>query len=242
MEKFWKLLNRTYAMRIIFLALCFSICWSGVTGTLSVSSDVEKSEGNKFQAGVWGNPAPELPNPNPGTPIVRLNHIIITEVLYDPTGTDTGHEWVELYNGTSGNVDMSGMELNATSGDYFVFPSGFTLSQYSFVVVHWRAEGTNIQTNLYTGTAGYDVNMGDSSGSVSLFKNGTHSKDTIIDFLEYGAGDQTWENDAVDANIWTEDNFIPDVAESHSIEKIEEDIDANLASEFKDQAIPNPGL
>jgi hypothetical protein len=37
--------------------------------------------------------------------------------------------------------------------------------------------------------------------SKTLFKNNIQSKDTIIAYIEYGAGDQTWENDAVAAEI-----------------------------------------
>lgn len=221
-------------MRIVFLALCFSICWSGVAGTLSVTSDTEKSEGNKFVAGVWGTA--------PTTPSARLDHIVISEVFYDPVETDTGLEWIELYNGTSGEVDMSGMDLYATTGDDFIFPSGFKLSQFSFVIVHWNAAGTDLGINLYTGApSGFD-NMGNTTGWVALFKNSTHTKDTVVDYIEYGAGGQTAESKAVDAGIWTAGNFIPDVAEGHSIERIEKDADLNLASDFKDQATPTPGL
>jgi len=37
--------------------------------------------------------------------------LIITEVLYDVPGDDSGYEWVELFNGTTETVDLSGYSL-----------------------------------------------------------------------------------------------------------------------------------
>ncbi|OGI26458.1 MAG: hypothetical protein A3J76_00710 [Candidatus Moranbacteria bacterium RBG_13_45_13] len=217
----------------IVLLASFASLWGGVFGTVAISSDIEKSENNKFEAGEWDDDL--------AVPLTQLDHIVITEVLYDDSSDDdTGKEWIELYNGTDGEVDMSGMDLFATTGDDFIFPGGFKLSQFSFVVVHWNLVGSDSATDLYTGTSDSFDNMGNTSGWVALFKNSTHSKDTIIDYLEYGAGGQTAESKAADAGIWTAGDFIPDVNEGYSIEKKEKDIDLNKASEFKDQSIPTP--
>lgn len=39
------------------------------------------------------------------------NAITISEIYYDPTGTDAGHEWIEIYNDESELVDLSGWKL-----------------------------------------------------------------------------------------------------------------------------------
>jgi hypothetical protein len=46
------------------------------------------------------------------TPVAAL---AISEVLYDALGTDTGYEWVELWNGGAGDVDLSGYFLGTTA-------------------------------------------------------------------------------------------------------------------------------
>lgn len=38
---------------------------------------------------------------------------ILSEVMYDPTGSDGGLEWVELYNPTSESIDLSGFSLGS---------------------------------------------------------------------------------------------------------------------------------
>ena len=44
--------------------------------------------------------------------------LIITEIFYDPDGGDDGYEWVEIYNGTYADIDLSGYSLGAGGTDY----------------------------------------------------------------------------------------------------------------------------
>ncbi len=37
--------------------------------------------------------------------------ISITEIMYDPAGTDTNREWIEIYNGSSLSIDITGYSL-----------------------------------------------------------------------------------------------------------------------------------
>jgi hypothetical protein len=152
-------------------------------------------------------------------PQVVFGNVVINEVLYDAGTNDTGNEYVILYNNDELAADLTNYELNTVSGDYYVFPS-FSLGAKSFVAIHWRTEGINSQTDLYTGISGYNANMGDTSGWTALFEGhpttGT-AKDLIIDYLEYGTGAKTWEGAASDAGIWTAGNFIPDISAGKSI-------------------------
>ena len=44
-------------------------------------------------------------------------HVVINEVEANPAGTDTGNEWVELYNPTDQTVNIGGWKLSTTYGD-----------------------------------------------------------------------------------------------------------------------------
>jgi hypothetical protein len=44
-------------------------------------------------------------------------HIVINEIEQDPTGTDAGYEWVELYNPTANSVNISDWTVSTTAGD-----------------------------------------------------------------------------------------------------------------------------
>ena len=160
---------------------------------------------------------------------------VINEILFDPSGTDTGLEKIELYNPDDLAVDMSGWELYPDGIGYFVFPSGFSIFPRSFAAIHLRSSGPNDEHNLYHNAA--TLNLGNSSGSVALFRPSGRSKDTIADFARYhkklGAGERkTWEATAVEAGLWTAGSYvdISDFGEGNSIGLATDGIRQNSAS------------
>lgn len=165
--------------------------------------------------------------------------VVINEVLYDPAGADTGQEWIELYNPGPGAADLGGFELNAASGDYYRF-SGMILAEKSFLLVRWATAGENSAANLYTGKAGYG-NMGNSHGWVALFNSSTHSKSTLVDYLEYGEAGQTWEGAAKDAGLWSSGDFIPTAASGSSLGLKVDGQEANRSADWQVFTEPSPG-
>ena len=203
--------------------LIATMLFVGVTYTGAYFSDSVISSGNTFTAGTW--------TPGPVT---------ITEVLYDPSGVDSGLEWIELANNGLYTINLSGYVMhcdNIVASYDFVFPT-FSLLPGSKVVVHLRAAGVNSSTDLYWLDTGSD-NMGDTSGSVGLFKDSTKDFTVMMDFVQYGAGDQDGENKAVTAGIWIEDDFVFDVVGGHSIQLIS--TDSNSSADWFDQSVPNSG-
>jgi len=73
-------------------------------------------------------------------------HIVISEVMFDPDGLDTGREWVEIYNPTTSNVDLSGWYVGdvGPNGEYgsglYRFPPGATLVAEGVIVLAHQAE------------------------------------------------------------------------------------------------------
>lgn len=162
-------------------------------------------------------------------------NIVISEIFYNALGTDTGEEWVELYNKSYSVFDLTGYELNASSGDYYTFTN--TLEAKNCLVIHWNSEGIDTESDLYTGLDDFS-NMGNTSGWVALFNDSVHSSSTIVDYLEYGAGGETWESTADAAGIWVAGDFIPTVGEGHSIEYLGS---GDASSDWQDQSYPTPG-
>ncbi len=170
------------------------------------------------------------------------NTVVINEVLYDPSGSDPGQEWVELYNAGDLSVDLTGYELNAASGDYYKFPS-LSLKSKSFVTVHWGKAGVDDddEANLYTGSSGF-ATIGNTKSSITLFNSATHSKSTIVDYLEYGLAGQTWESTAVSAGIWTVGDFIADSKEGSSLGLNMDGADTDTSSDWQSFIAPTPNL
>lgn len=166
-------------------------------------------------------------------PHALLAGVVINEILFDPAGTDTGLEKVELYNPDAA-ADMGGWELYPDGIGYFTFPSGFSLGAQSFAVVHLRTSGTNDAQNLYHSAA--TGNMGNSSGSIAIFRPGGRGKDTIADFVRYhrpGAAERkTWESAAQEAGLWTAGEFVDITgwSEGSSLGLAADGVRANAAS------------
>ncbi|OHA09507.1 MAG: hypothetical protein A3B37_00785 [Candidatus Sungbacteria bacterium RIFCSPLOWO2_01_FULL_59_16] len=141
-------------------------------------------------------------------PLAASAAVVINEILFDPAGADTGLESIELYNPDAAAQDLSGWELYPDGIGYFIFPNGFSLSPGSFVAIHLRASGTNDAANLYHSSP--TSNMGNSSGSLALFRPGGRGAETIVDFVRYhnaakdppAAERKTWESAAVEAGLW----------------------------------------
>lgn len=173
-----------------------------------------------------------------------LANPVINEVLFDPAGTDTGLEKIELYNPGVAPLDMSGWELYPDGIGYFTFPNGFSLPAGSLAVIHLRTSGANDAANLYHPSAG--ANMGNSSGSVAVFKSGGRSQDTIADFVRYhkpGSSERkTWESTAADAGLWTTGQFvdISAIAEGNSIGLVSDGVRGGSSS-WKIFATPSIG-
>jgi len=135
--------------------------------------------------------------------------IAISEVFFDPSGTDTGLEYIVIKNFGSADVNLGGWDLYPAGVGYFNFPN-FTLAHGEEVKIHIRASGSADAANLYHGVA--SANMGNSSGSVALFSSTAHTKEMVVSYVRYqkpgSSESKTWESTASDAGIWTAGDFI----------------------------------
>ncbi len=166
--------------------------------------------------------------------------VVINEVLYDPPGSsDTGLERIELYNNGSTAVNLAGWELYPARTPYFRFGT-FTLQPGTWVVIHLRESGTDTPTDLYEGTVPTQ-NMGNTAGSVAFFDSSYHSAATLVDFVEYGAGGQTWESSAVQDSLWTAGDFVSDAPEGSSIGLFPNGADNNRSLDWREFRFPTLG-
>lgn len=194
------------------------------TRTSTPSATPSGSPTPTFAPTGTASPSPTLPPPSatPTTPPIDFP-VVINELLYDPTGTDTGLEWIELLNTGSAAFDLTGYELKPDGAAYYVFPP-FVLASGARVVIHINLVGSDSDTELFTGPSS---NMGNTAGSIVLFTGSVHSDDTIRDFMQYGAAGQSWESAAVDAGIWSSGEFTQDPDEGFSLNLDPDGIDTN---------------
>jgi hypothetical protein len=112
----------------------------------------------------------------------RLNELMARNdsAVVNPWGRYS--DWIELYNPTTGAVDLSGMSLsvNQSQPGQWVFPAGTTLAAGAYLVV-WcdgsRDAATNSLAAFNTGQS-----LDGNSGGAYLF----NSAGQVVDYVEYG--------------------------------------------------------
>lgn len=167
---------------------------------------------------------PPVCNPDP-TNSVKLN-----EFLVNPSSTDDGREWVELYNSGAADLRLDGWVIQtATSSwsDAFAFPSGTTIPAGGFFLLAGSAI-TNADINddtwsLPNGTGGDGLRLTDCEG-------------TVVDTVLYGetmtdglVGDDGTA-DVVDAGD-----------EDVSVGRYPDGVDTNASADWHPYAVPTPG-
>jgi hypothetical protein len=179
------------------------------------------------------------------------NHVLISEVLYDPYGPDDA-EFIELVNPTGSSIDLSGFSLgDALHRDDFedvrLFPESTFIGPGDCIIVATTATGFNslfgfspdfeiLDTDPLVSNMIDDPEWGDEAAFLQLGNLGDEvilrdPNDAIIDAVGYGAGN------------------VPGVvscplvsAPNHSLERFPywRDTD-NCLEDFREWPFPNPG-
>ena len=98
--------------------------------------------------------------------------IVISEVFYDTPGTDSNEEWIEIYNNTGANADLSGWTIsdNNGTGSIYTIPNGTSILDATYLTIAINSAGFNA---LYSFDA--DVYGGipalNNTGDALLLKN-----------------------------------------------------------------------
>ena len=140
-----------------------------------------------------------------------MGDVVINEVVFNPTGTDQGNEWVELYNTDTETINLAGWTLtDEDAGTVMEMPSDVSLPAGAFLLWYVDASGANDTDfsdgtgTIYSGTA-TTVSLTNTNDQVSLYASTTRDANTIQDFMQYSTNDSvdgTDAQNAVDAGIW----------------------------------------
>jgi hypothetical protein len=165
-----------------------------------------------------------------------VNHVLMSEVYYDVDaahGSETSgqNEWVELYNPTGNDIDVSGWTIgDATNEAADTLPAGTAIQAGGYLVV------TNATNTASFWTIPVDVpvvsllsSLGSNglanTGDAVFLKNGG----TTVDAMSYGT------------TVLVFDPATLDVLEGHSLRRKNYDADTDTASDWEDREVPTPG-
>jgi len=124
----------------------------------------------------------------------KADHVVFSEVMYDPPVPEfsDGKEWLELYNPTASDIDLSGLGIYDNSNNWTI-PNGIVIKAGGYVTVARNATGFYNLYGCYPTVDGFTRPL-DNGGDVLTLKSGT----TEIDMVAYKnavAGWNLWENE-----------------------------------------------
>ena len=141
--------------------------------------------------------------------------IVINEVRPKDSGGSTANQLVELHNTGASAVNIGGW-IFCHQFDYgAVLPAGFTIASGGYAVMHFNASGTNTATDVF-----FPGQVLASTTDLALYANANFtSASAIRAFIQFGGHPGSGrESVAQAAGLWTSGQFVPGVANGHSIE------------------------
>jgi len=153
------------------------------------------------------------------------NHLVINEVYYNPSGTESDEEWLELYNPTSSDIDLKDYYLKDLSDKKYTFESK-VIPVKGFLVLARDKTGF---LNLHGFNADVvDLSLTLNNGAEVLFLH--DDKDILLDTVAWGSVEAKYFQHA-------------GVKEGESLERQPKAEDTNdPAKDFIAQVDPTPGL
>jgi len=151
---------------------------------------------------------------------VRADHVVISEVYYDTSGTDSVEEYVELYNPTTSTIDISGWMVEDASSSYII-PAGSTIAPESYFTLARNGDTFLADYNKTVDVGDLSISLSNSGEQITLKDdNGIE-----IDFV-------AWENFVIGWDI---------VANTgKTIQRVPVNADTDTDSEWISNSFPTP--
>ncbi len=109
-----------------------------------------------------------------------VNHIIISEVLYNPNGTETGREAVELYNPTDSNLDIGNWYLRTESSNKdAVIPQSALIRAKSYFLIADSGWSQNKDSNWVMADYEEAITLSNTDAGVALINSDNETIDSV---------------------------------------------------------------
>lgn len=175
--------------------------------------------------------------------------VLISEVMFNPSGDEPEQEWIEIYNYGRTELNLNDFKIGdaETLGDYegmYLFPIGAKISSGEVMIIANQSVAFEAQ---YSFKPDFEVNNTDLSvpdlvkdlesarGSLSLSNSGDeviliYLMDSYTDMVSWGNSNYAFSPS------------VPTVPGGHVIERYPPHVDTNTARDWRDQDTPSPGF
>ncbi len=106
-------------------------------------------------------------------PSTALAQAEVTEIMYDPAGTDSGHEWIELYNAGTSPIPLSSWKLYEGDANHNIIAAsgGKSLAPRSFAVIAQSAVKFEADYPDFSGELFHSAFSLDNAGATIALRN-----------------------------------------------------------------------
>ncbi len=177
-----------------------------------------------------------------------VDHLLISEVLYDPDAGQGSVEWIEIFNPTGDVLDLApykiGDEETLGGGEGLLqFPPGAEIATGQVIVIAEDALAFNSAFGFdpdyeFTNSGSFVPDMlkytAWASGSVNLAASGDEV--LLLDIFDNLTDSVSWGT-----SNWAFNPDVNPVSQGHSIERFTIYQDTDTAADWIDQPIPTPG-
>jgi hypothetical protein len=153
----------------------------------------------------------------------HANHVVFSEVMYDPPAPESDKEWLELYNPTVSDVNLSGWriyhDLDTNSSAWSV-PQGIVIKAGEYITIARNATGFFSLYGCYPSVDGFTRSL-TNTGDVLRLKNGSVEIDMVA-----------WKD------------FVPgwslQSSENKTISRVPPWVDTDTAADWQNNTTPSP--
>lgn len=221
--------------------------WTDDSGEVADSFAPKHGEGESIARGSDGydtdecgvdfvlsaSPTPGAANPYTPPPVCQsgLDAIVkINEFIYNPEGSDSGNEWVELTNTGDAAVRLDGWMIEAAGSDWadkFTFPTGAELGPGAYLLVG----GEDVGGDYIADKLSID-NASSGAGGLRI----VDCEGAIIDTVLYGGDiEDPITGDGGSMEV------VPETGEGASLGRYPNGVDTNQAADWHPYGDPTPG-
>ncbi len=156
--------------------------------------------------------------------------LLISEVLYDPLGTEPNEEWIEVFNNSASPMELTDWTISDNLSTDVISPTT-TIPAGGCMVIAASSEDFYANYPAFTGAIVFiaDGRIGNGLGNTDdrlILKDG---EGTLIDQVSYGTDTTAF------------DPPCPDVSAGHSLERSPANVDTDTFEDWIDQEVPDPG-
>ena len=152
-----------------------------------------------------------------------IDHLVFSEVCYDPEGSDVRFEWLEIYNPLPDSLSLVGWTIKTSKEDKeFAFKEDMVIASKQYFIIARNGTGFLERFQKEADSIYSAMSLGNSNDCLHLIDD----TGQVIDFVAWEQEDESWTLEAKNGQSLQRINFLKD---------------SDSQDDWFIQDVPNPG-